>query len=70
MGQCNDRDKHLDDPFKFCFSETRQNTPPREAWKEIWVKCQTFFADGGTKSESVQFSARSGGDSFDLWGAH
>jgi hypothetical protein len=29
--QCNDRDKHLEDPFKFCFSETRQNSPPRES---------------------------------------
>ena len=56
--QCQEREKHFDDPFMFCFSETMGKDPlaamARErsegSWEGIWVHCRTFFADGGDES--------------------
>ena len=58
--QCQEREKHFEDPFMFCFCETMRKGPltrtamARErsegSWEGIWVHCRTFFADGGDES--------------------
>jgi hypothetical protein len=57
--QCSEREIHLNDPFMFCFSRIKSDAPEEASeWKEFSMKCQTYFSDGGMKSQMLAFSGR------------